>query len=94
MSNRTDDGYGLQFLREFRRLGGMASTWHYAVLTTLETADRTKVVALLRKSDSLLPYRVIQCAETESPQTLARVVLDELSKRAEGAAGVASWGLF
>jgi hypothetical protein len=86
-TSQETETYGRRFLDEWVRLGGLRSSWSYAALTALEEAGRAEAVALLRKNDSLLPYRIIACAETDSPEALAKAVMDELSARGQGAAG-------
>jgi hypothetical protein len=86
-----DLSFGARFLEEFRRLGGMTSKWRYEVVSRLEAASRSEVVALLKKGDSFLRYELIRCAETQEPEELARRIAEE--DRPEGDAGACGWFL-
>ena len=93
MSQPDDSNYGHRFLDEFRELGGRLGDWSPSVVNELERADRERVISLLKGSGDSTD-RIVQCAMSQTPAELARVVMDELATMTAAASAGTEWWPF
>jgi hypothetical protein len=59
-------------MAELRRLGVNSGNFNYKTVTAIEAASRHKLVELLSQGPPKAPGDVLQAAQTEEPEALAR----------------------
>jgi hypothetical protein len=79
VTGQDDRDYGRRFLDEYRKLGGDTVGWPASFVSTLEGADRAGTTSLLYPHETDLNRATIECARTQPPSELARMVLEELA---------------
>ena len=71
----TDDlPYGARFLDAWKRYSGTLSSFGYADIQRMKSADREAFIKILRERNSMLPYATIQLLRECDPEEAARAL--------------------
>jgi hypothetical protein len=83
--------FGERFLDEWKRLGGLLSSWSYAEIQELRGLDREGMAQALRRHHPLTTHKTLQrLRSAESPELLARDLL-LLQAQAQAGAQASVW---